>query len=234
MPKQVLDDAAAVFGRRFLSVYGMTESCCVGTVLSSRDFAGDEALVERLAMSAGRPMPLTELRVVDEDLNDIPWGSGRHGEILLRTETLISAYWKNPEATSRAFTDGWFRSGDVGVMDQDGYVFIVDRKNDMIISGGANVYPREVEDVLHRHPGVQLVGVVGLPDPKWGEAVAAFVQCKVGQAVREDELRAIANESLGSYKRPKVYHFVETLPLTGLGKVSRKELRAPFWTSSRG
>jgi acyl-CoA synthetase (AMP-forming)/AMP-acid ligase II len=230
MPAELLPRALEVFGEKFVSPYGMTESCCIGTLLSPEDIRLDgTADAARRAVSAGRPMPLMQVRLVDSDDREVPADGVTPGEILLRGETLLREYWNRPDATESAFLGGWFRTGDVGVVDGDGYITLVDRKKDMIISGGANVASVEVENALYAHEGVQLAAVIGVPDEKWGEAVTAFVVATPGATVEEEDLRRIAAASLADYKRPKRYHFVDSLPMTALGKISKKELRAPFW-----
>lgn len=230
MPPELLPRALEVFGEKLISPYGMTESCCIGTVLAPEDIRLDGTTgTARRASSAGRPMPLMQVRLVDDDDNDVPADDATPGEILLKGETLLREYWNRPDATADAFLDGWFRTGDVGVVDPDGYVTIVDRKKDMIITGGANVASVEVESALYAHPGVQLAAVIGVPDERWGEAVTAFIVRAEGEAVDEEELRRIAAGNLADYKRPKHYQFVDALPMTALGKISKKELRAPYW-----
>lgn len=227
MPSELLPRAIDVFGERFVSPYGMTESCCTGTVLSPEDIRLDASgRPDRRARSAGRPMPLIDVRLLDEEDQDVPRDGETPGEIMLRGDTLLREYWRRPEATEEAFFDGWFRTGDVGVIDADGYVTIVDRKKDMIISGGANVASVEVESALYGHPGVQLAAAIGVPDERWIEAVAAYVVPAPGQTVTEEELRRVAAASLADYKRPKHYHIVDALPMTALGKIAKRELRA--------
>ncbi len=229
MPAKLLPRAIEVFGERFVSPYGMTESGCIGTVLLPSDIhLGADGQAAPRASSAGRSMPMMEVRIVD-DGEEVPADGVTPGEIQLRGETLLREYWGRPEATAEAFVDGWFRTGDVGVRDEDGYIWIVDRTKDMIISGGSNVASVEVESALYGHPGIQLVAVVGVPDERWGEAVTAFVQPKPGVEIAESELRELAKQSLADYKRPKSYRFVDSMPMTALGKISKKDLRAPFW-----
>jgi O-succinylbenzoic acid--CoA ligase len=145
-----------------------------------------------------------------------------HDEILVRGPTVMAGYWQNPEATARALRDGWLHTGDLGALDDEGYLYVLDRRDDLIISGGENVYPAEVEAVLLSHPAVADVGVVGVPDEKWGMALAAFVVRRA--AVAEDELRAFCAERLARYKIPARFIFVESLPRNAAGKLLRREL----------
>jgi len=166
-------------------------------------------------------MPLARVRVVDDTGADAPPGVA--GEILIKGDQVLSGYWRNPEATAAAFTDGWFHSGDVGRWDEDGYLYIVDRKKDMILTGGENVYPREVEEVLYAHPAVIEAAVVGAPDPKWGEKVVAVV-C-VREAVTAASLIDFCRDRIASYKKPRHVVFIEALPRNASGKVLKRELR---------
>jgi malonyl-CoA/methylmalonyl-CoA synthetase len=192
-------------GQRVLERYGMTE-----TLMNvSNPYDG-----ERRAGSVGFPLPGVELRL----------SNGQEGEIQLRGPNVFAGYWERPEATAESFTDGWFRTGDLGSVDADGYLRILGRSKELIISGGFNVYPREVEEVLLTHPGVSEVAVVGTPSDEWGETVTAFV-VPAGGAPRPDALLAFAAEQLAPFKRPRRLHFVDSLPRNALGKVVKHELR---------
>jgi acyl-CoA synthetase (AMP-forming)/AMP-acid ligase II len=172
--------------------------------------------------SVGRQMPLARVRVLDETGSDA--GPGQPGEIVVKGDQVLMGYWRNPEATQDAFVDGWFRSGDVGRWDEGGYLYIVDRKKDMILTGGENVYPREVEEVLYEHPAVVEAAVVGAPDPTWGEKVVAVVCLRT--EVSGAELIAFCRERIASYKKPKHVVVVDALPKNASGKVLKRELRA--------
>jgi acyl-CoA synthetase (AMP-forming)/AMP-acid ligase II len=154
---------------------------------------------------------------------------GERGEIVVRGSLVMKGYYNNVEATAEASAFGWHHTGDIGVIDEDGFVYIVDRKKDMIISGGFNVFPGEVEQVLWSHPAVQDCAVIGIPDEKWGEAVKAVVELKPGMTVEADELIRLAKEKLGGVKAPKTVDFVDTLPRSPVGKVLKKTLREPYW-----
>jgi fatty-acyl-CoA synthase len=151
------------------------------------------------------------------------------GEICVRGPLVMQGYWNKPDETAQAFRHGWLYTGDRARRDADGYLYIVDRSKDMIISGGFNVYPREVEDVLATHPAVSAAAVVGVPDPKWGEAVRALVVLRAGASVPAEELIALVRERKGAVYAPKAIDFVASLPVTGLGKLDKKAIRAPFW-----
>jgi malonyl-CoA/methylmalonyl-CoA synthetase len=190
-------------GQRILERYGMAETLM--NVSNPYD-------AERRPGTVGLPLPGVEARLAE-----------RTDEILLRGPNVLREYWERPDATAEAFAEaGWFASGDVGRFDDDGYLRIVGRRKELIISGGFNVYPREVEDVLRSHPGVEDVAVVGLPDPTWGERVTAFVE---GEGVSEQQLLELAGEQLAPYKRPKQVVFVDALPRNALGKVTKQALR---------
>ena len=154
---------------------------------------------------------------------------GESGEICVTGELVTPGYYKNPEATAEARQFGWLHTGDIGVMDDEGFITIVDRKKDMIITGGFNVFPNEVEQVLSGHPAVQDCAVIGVPDEKWGEAVKAVVQLKVGTECRDATLIALCKEQLGSVKAPKSVEFIDDLPRSAAGKVLKTELRKPYW-----
>jgi acyl-CoA synthetase (AMP-forming)/AMP-acid ligase II len=151
------------------------------------------------------------------------------GEICIKGPALMNGYWKQPEATAETLRNGWLHTGDIGRMDEAGYVFIMDRSKDMVISGGLNVYPREIEEVLLRHPAISQAAVIGVPDPKWGEAVKAVVVAD-GSGLTEADVIAFAGENLAGYKKPKSVDFVADLPKTTYGKIDKKTIRAPFWS----
>ena len=151
------------------------------------------------------------------------------GEIVTRSDLVMIGYWHNEEATAETLRNGWLHTGDVGCMDENGYLFIMDRSKDMIISGGENIYPREIEEVVIKHPAVREVAVIGVPDPKWGEAVKAVVSVVKGKSVTENELIAFCRDHIASYKKPKSVDFVDELPKNNNGKILKRELRAKYW-----
>ncbi len=224
MPLEVLRRGFKTFpGRSFATGFGMTELAGNVMALSKQDHvrAAEEGLP--IISSVGKQMPLSRVRVLLDDNTDAP--PGVPGEIVIKGDQVLKGYWNNPKATEESFIDGWFRSGDVGRWDEEGYLYIVDRKKDMILTGGENVYPREVEEVLYEHPAVLEAAVVGTPDPKWGESVVAVLALREGQSVRANEVSAFCKERIASYKKPKFVCYVPALPRNASGKVLKRELR---------
>jgi len=216
-----LTAAVAAFGCRFRQIYGNTESQSMISLLAPEDHQPGHP---RLG-SAGRVSFGWEVRIVDPDGRDL--GFDEAGELLIRGECLFSGYWRDPEATAAAFAEGgWYRTGDIGTLTADGYLYILDRAKDMIISGGENIYPAEVEAVLARHPAVADVAVLGRPDPTWGEAVHAVIIPAADQAVPAGEIIAWCRGQLAHFKCPKSVEFTDSLPRTTTGKVLKRELRA--------
>lgn len=224
IPLDLLSEAVEVFGCGFVQNYGMTETTGTVTALGPEDHT---VVGTQRMRSAGRAMPGVDLRIVDETLVSLP--PGQVGEILVRSPTNMLGYWNRTEATKEALVDGWMRTGDAGYLDDDGYLYVQDRLKDMIITGGENVYPAEVENVLYGHPDIADVAVIGIPDIRWGEAVTAIVVPTAGSAPDEGVILAWARERLAAYKVPKRMVFQATLPRNPSGKVLRRELRAPFW-----
>jgi acyl-CoA synthetase (AMP-forming)/AMP-acid ligase II len=223
-PVDLVRNAIKVFGCGLAQVYGLTETSGAITYLPPEDH--DEKVPDRLK-SCGKPLAGIEMRVVDADGKDVT--TGEVGEIITRSPQNMMGYWNQPEATRRAIRGDWFYTGDAGYLDQDGYIYIYDRVKDMIISGGENIYPAEVESALFGHSAVADVAVIGIPDDKWGEAVKAFVVKKPGAEVTPDELMSFARERIASYKVPRSIDFIDTLPRTPTGKILKRELRKPFW-----
>jgi long-chain acyl-CoA synthetase len=209
------------FGPRFVQIYGQGESPMTITVLPKADIAqrSHPRWHERLA-SAGRPYACVEAMVADED--DRPLPAGATGEILCRGDSVMAGYWRDPEASAKTLRGGWLHTGDVGAFDADGYLTLKDRSKDVVISGGSNIYPREIEEVLLKHPAVREVSVIGRPDREWGEVVVAYV---VGEA-DAGALDALCLASVARFKRPKDYVFVPALPKNNYGKILKTELRA--------
>jgi long-chain acyl-CoA synthetase len=230
MPTERLKEALRTFGPIFVQVYGLSEAPQPDLVLPKEDHVleGTEAQLRRLS-SAGRPALGVEVRVVRPDGTDVTPGSDEIGEIILRGEHIMTEYWERPDATAEAIRDGWFYTGDLAKVDEDGYIYIVDRSKDMIISGGYNVYPREVEEALYQHPAVKECAVIGVPDPVWGEAVKACVALRPGMTATAEELIAHCGKLLAGYKKPKSVDFLEELPKSPNGKILKKVLREPYW-----
>jgi acyl-CoA synthetase (AMP-forming)/AMP-acid ligase II len=224
MPAEVLRKARTKWPQvGFSTGFGMTELSGNVMYMGKTDHVRGAEQGLELLRSVGQQMPLSRVRVVDEDERDCP--PGVPGELIVKGDQVLKGYWRNPEATEKSFVDGWFHTGDVGRWDEDGYLYIVDRKKDMILTGGENVYPREVEEVLYEHPAVVEAAVVGAPDPKWGEKVVAVIAVREGHAVDEDELIAFTRERIASYKKPKHVVFIDVLPKNASGKVLKRELR---------
>jgi long-chain acyl-CoA synthetase len=228
MPLELLKKAIKKFKCKFIQFYGQTETGPCTTALSPEDHAldGNETQMARLA-SAGRPIVDYELRIVDEDGRDLPVGDV--GEIIVRGEAMTVGYWNLPEETESTIRDGWLRTGDYGRLDEEGYVFIVDRKHDMIISGGKNIYPREIEEVIYSHDAVLETAVIGVPDDYWGESVKAFVVLKDGMEATEQEIIDLCKNTVASYKKPKTVEFLEQLPKSPAGKILKRVIREKFW-----
>lgn len=225
IPLELLREAMEVFGCGFVQQYGMTETCGTICALPPEDHDPDG---NRRMRSAGKPLPGVEIRIIDSEGHHLP--IDEVGEIAIRAPTIMRGYWNLPDATAQAITsDGFFLSGDAGSLDADGYLYIQDRVKDMIVSGGENVYPAEVESVLWEHPAVSEVAVIGVPDEKWGEAVKAIVVPTSGIHFDPVELLAWARERLAGFKLPKSIDLANALPRNASGKVLRRELRTPFW-----
>ena len=224
---KVLMQGIATFGCEFIQVYGLTETTGAITQLDGADHDPDAR--PHLLRSCGRPYPWIEMRVVDAQTGeDKP--VGEVGELWTRSHQNMKGYWNNPTATAEAITpDGWFRTGDAGYADADGYLYLHDRVKDMIVSGGENVYPAEVENALMKHPAVADVAVIGVPDDRWGEAVKAIVVKATGADVTEAELITFARDYLAGYKLPKSVDFTDVLPRNPSGKLLKRELREPYW-----
>lgn len=221
--EELLVQAAAKFKCDFIQVYGLTETTAGGTHLKPADHAPERDKLR----SCGLPNAGIEIRIVDEAGQNV--AQGEVGEIIMRGASIMKGYWNKPDATAEAVKDGWFYTGDAGFLDAEGYVFIYDRVKDMIVSGGENVYPAEVENALFAHPDIADVAVIGVPDEKWGEAVKACVVMAEGKRLAEDEIIAFARERIAGYKLPKSVDFVTALPRNPSGKILRRELREPYW-----
>lgn len=214
MPAEIVRQWVDAFGIPIHEAYGMTEAASLVTF---------NHLFRHKIGSIGTPGGIIEVKLVDADDKEV--GRGEQGEIIIRGPNVMKGYFEQPEETAAALRNGWFHSGDVGVFDDEGYLYIVDRIKDIIITGGENVYPKEVEDLLHQHRAVNECGVVGLPHPEFGEAVTAFVTVKPGAAVEERELIDFCKERIARYKVPKAIRLVADLPKTPQGKILRRELR---------
>ena len=228
MSVEKLKQAIGTFGPVMMGGYGQTEAPTSISFLTPGEHfvAGQVAPDERLS-SVGRPNPLVRVEIMSDANEILP--PGETGEICVRGDLVMKGYYKAPEKTAEAIVDGWLHTGDIGHLDADGYLHITDRKKDMIITGGFNVYPSEVEQVIWSHSSVQDCAVIGVPDAHWGETVKAVVELNAGQHVSADELIALCKDRLGSVKAPKSVEFVDSLPRSPVGKVLKKDLRAKYW-----
>jgi acyl-CoA synthetase (AMP-forming)/AMP-acid ligase II len=225
IPLELMKEAMERLGCGFVQMYGMTETSGTITALDPADHVPEGS--DRMR-SVGTALDGIELKVVDEDGNSLP--PGTIGEIATRSAKNMAGYWQMPDATAETIdSDGWLRTGDAGYLDEDGYLYIRDRVKDMIISGGENIYPAEVENAVYAHPQVADVAVIGVPSEKWGEAVKACVVVKEGANLTEADIIAHSRDHIAGYKCPKSVDFIAALPRNPSGKILRRELRAPYW-----
>ena len=221
--EDLLRTAVEVMGARFTQLYGLTETVGAATYLPPE--AHDPAWGK--LRSCGVPWPAAVVRCVDADGHPVP--TGEVGEIVIKSGFVMKGYWNRPDATADAIRNGFFHTGDAGYFDDDGFLFIHDRVKDMIVSGGENVYPAEVENAIFGHPDVADVAVIGIPDEKWGEAVKAIIVPKPGATPTADSIIAWAKDRIAGYKCPKSIDLIEVLPRNPSGKILRKDLREPYW-----
>ena len=229
MPLELLRKGLELFGPIFSQGYGQTES---GPQITSLPRKAHQVLdrppeEQKVLLSCGQPSLGVHVRVVDDKNNDV--APGVVGEIIARSDSIMVEYWHRPEETHETIIDGWLHTGDLGYYDEKGFIYIVDRKKDMIVTGGENVYSREVEDVLYMHPAIAEVAVIGIPDPTWVERVHAVVVLKTDATATEKDVIAFCKEHLASYKAPKSVEFLESLPKNPQGKILKKEIRADYW-----
>lgn len=224
IPLELLKEVIEVFQCEFVGLYGLTETTAQTAYLPPRDHnvEGHERM-----RSVGKPLPFIQIRVEDSEGNILP--PGEIGEICINSPSNMTGYWKLPEATAKTLKDGWLYSGDAGYFSEDGYLYIHDRIKDMIISGGENIYPAEVESAIFGHPALADVAVIGVPDDTWGEAVKAIVVLKEGQSATPGEIIAWARERIASYKAPKSVDYVDALARNPSGKLLKKDLKAHYW-----
>ena len=226
-PTEILKKCIRKFGNKFAQGYGATETAGAGiSGLSWRDHHLDGPKAKYLT-SAGKPMPNSRVKVVDE--NDQTVCPGKYGEICAQGKHIMQGYWKNPKLTAEVLKGGWYHTGDMGYMDEEGFIFMTDRKADMIISGGENVYPKEVEDIIYQHPAVRECTVVSAPDAKWGEVVQAVVVLQPGMQAAEEEIIEHCKKNLAGYKCPKAVAFWPDIPKTIVGKIVKKDVKKKFW-----
>lgn len=231
---EVVRRIVETFGCDYIQTYGMTETSPYLTLSILKGHLLDKSPEEQLRFKSktGREFIATELKVVNDEGREIRKDEKEVGEIIVRGDTVTPGYWQLPEETARAIKNGWLYTGDMAVMDDEGYVTIVDRRKDMIVTGGENVYSTEVENTLYLHPAVLECAVVGVPDDKWGEAVKGVVVLKPACTATEEELIGFCKERIARYKAPKSVDFILALPKTGSGKIEKKKLRDPYWTDA--
>lgn len=233
MPVEVLKTAAKKMPQlQFFQAYGMTEASPILTILPAKyHVIGGSEKDERRLTSCGQSVIGVEVRCVDPEGRDVP--PGEVGEIIARGPNIMKGYWNLPEETAAALRDGWYYSGDLATVDEDNFYYIVDRKKDMIITGGENVYSVEVENVLYTHPGILEAAVIGVPDEKWGEVVKAVVVKKPGKDVSEEDILNLCKQYLANYKVPKSIQFVDELPKSGAGKILKRHIRDQYWKGQK-
>jgi len=228
MSVEKLKKALEVFGPIMTGGYGQTECfASISLLRPESHFSGSGFASDTRLSSVGRPGVFITVEIMDDNNQPLPVGS--YGEICVRGDLVMKGYYKEPGKTAEAIIDGWLHTGDIGCLDNEGYLYLTDRKKDMIISGGFNVYPSEVEQVIWGHPAVQDCAVIGVPDRDWGEAVKAVVELNPGASVSAKELIAFCRERLGGVKTPKTIDFIDALPRSSVGKILKKDLREPYW-----
>lgn len=225
-----LKQGLEIFGPVFTQLFGQSEAPNFITRLKKSDQSLDFSKEKRLR-SCGQPVLMSQVKIVDEKGEEVP--RGVEGEIIAYTPYNMIGYHRSPEKTEETLINGWLYTGDLGMMDEEGYVYLLDRKKDMIISGGLNVYTSEVENVIQKHPGVSQVAVIGIPHPDWGEAVTAVIVPNNSNPPSVESILDLCNHHLSKYKRPKEIMFMDSLPLTAYGKIDKKILRKPFWGNAQ-
>ncbi|WP_459947705.1 AMP-binding protein, partial [Desulfocastanea catecholica] len=228
MPVEVLKRGMERFGPIFIQAYGQSESGPLVSTLSQKahQVLDKPAEAQKVLASCGQPVPGVQVRIVDPDGKDVCLGD--RGEIVIKSRSLMQEYWQRPEITAETIVGGWLYTGDVGYYDNEGNIYLADRKKEMIISGGENIYPREVEEVLYRHPAVLEAAVIGVPDSYWVERVHAIVVFIPGESVTDKELKDFCKRHLASYKSPKSFDFVDSLPKSPQGKILKRNLRKEY------
>ena len=217
-----------IFGHVWISSWGLSESVNIGATLQPEEVEIEGPLAKRIA-SIGKADMGINLRVVDENGRDIAHDGKQAGEIIIRGDAIAKGYFGMPEETAETIKGGWFYTGDMATVDEDGYIYIVDRKKDMIISGGINIYPREIEEIIYTHPAVSHCTVIGVPDAEWGETPKAVVVLKDGMKATEEEIIDLCKRNLASYKKPSSVDFVDSLPMTPSGKIVKREVKEQYW-----
>ncbi|MBT6500989.1 MAG: AMP-binding protein [Deltaproteobacteria bacterium] len=230
IPRTPLEEALKVLGPSLVQIYGQTELSGPATILPKEDHLQNGKASKKL-QSCGRPMVNTEVKVFKENGEEVRT-PGEIGEIRVRSHGLMAGYYEDPEATSETIVDGWLCSGDLASFDEDGYLYIVDRKKEIIICGGENISPREVEEVIYTHPATLEAAIIGIPDDHWGEIVKALIVLKDGAKVSPEEIIFHCKANLASYKKPRSVEFLDSFPKTPLGKIDKRTLRERFWAGT--
>ena len=232
-PITFIEKVEEEIGWEFIQIYGMTETSplTLTSLIRAQHLHAPKEVQYRMKSKAGYQMSLTNVKVVNENDEEVAPNGKEIGELVIRSNGVMEGYWKNEKATNEVIRNGWFHTGDMGVVDSDGHIEIVDRKKDVIISGGENISSIEVENILYEHPAVVEAAVVAIPDEKWGETPHAVVVVRNGETVTEDDIIAFARERIAHYKAPTSVSFVDELPKTGSGKIQKAHLRSEFWKS---
>jgi fatty-acyl-CoA synthase len=230
-PLATIQGAQEKFGWRVIQIYGLTETSPFMTVSKIKPHMDDWPVADKLRVQAktGYPMIGVDVRVVSDDGRDVEADSGEVGEVIARANVVMAGYWRQPEATAAVIVDGWFHTGDMALIDSEGFIEVVDRKKDLIISGGENISSIEVEGFLYKHPSVLEAAIIAAPDERWGEVPYAVVVLKPGAEASESELIEFCRNHLAHYKAPKRVVFIEALPRTATGKIQKNLLRERFW-----
>ncbi len=221
--ESVLQEAVDVFACKFAQIYGATENYALVSLLAPEDHAPERNKLR----SCGKPIPGVTVKIIDTEGNTLP--TGEVGEILIQSDCILKGYWNKPEETAEVKAGGWYHTGDAACLDDEGFLYIKDRVKDMIITGGENVFPAEVENALHSHPEVADVAVIGIPDDKWGETIKAVVVLKAGSELCEKDIIDYARTRIAAFKAPRSIDLIDELPRNPSGKILRRELRAPYW-----
>jgi acyl-CoA synthetase (AMP-forming)/AMP-acid ligase II len=227
IPLAPLEKALKVFGPILTQIYGQTELSGPATILPKESHIQNGKTKKKL-QSCGRPMVNTEVKVVSENGAEVKT-PGEMGEIWVRSHGLMAGYYEDSNATAETIVDGWLRSGDLAFLDEEGYLYIVDRKKEIIVCGGENISPREVEEVLYTHPEIVEAAIIGIPDDHWGEVVKALIVLREGAKVTAAEIISHCKAKLASYKKPRSIEFLDSLPKTPLGKIDKGKLRERYW-----
>lgn len=227
MPLDRLERALEFFGPKMAQAYAQMECANQLAIFSVKEHVKAKEKYPHRLLSSGRPITIAEVKICDHNGNELP--KGEFGEIVMRAPHVMKGYWNKPEETSKAIKNGWLYTGDIGYLDDDNFLYLVDRKKDMIISGGLNIYPREIEEVLFKHPDIKDAAVIGVPDEKWGESVKALIVKEENSTITLEEIDQYCRNELTAYKVPKSFEWIDEIPLTTYGKPDKKVLKEKYW-----